>query len=196
VEPEEVLTKAYAAVEGAGIPPELREVALSKAIDLYSGTVLSGPDSSEPDSLPPKPRDGASVDEALSEGLRGVAEFFDLPHDEVEDYFAEDDEGELNFTNDPDELGSSTQAAVRALSLLLGAARKAGGYDSTSTSIEVFRNECVRHGIYDQNNFSSQVGGMTTHFVINGSGKSRTFTLKPTGRKDAKKVMNKLVGRD
>lgn len=195
MEPTEVLTKALAAVEEAQIPDDLRELAFGKAVDLYAGTASpqtgGGQQHQAPPPPPPSERDRHSD---LPERLTKVAEFYGLPADEVEDYFAEGEDGELRFTHDPESLGSTTVETVRSLSLLLGCARRMGGYDDNGTSVQVFRQECQRLGIYDTSNFSGHVGGMTKWFNVNGTGTGRTFVLKPTGRKDAKKLMSELAG--
>lgn len=192
MEPKDVLAKALAAVEEAGVPEDLRELAFAKALDLYAGTTSfparGGQQRETP--LPPKPNGGPGT----AEGLAKVAQSLNVPQEEIENYFSEDSEGELTFVGDPRPLGKDTSSQARAVSLLLGYARQVGGYDSQGTPRKILRAACDSLGIVDSN-YSKLFDKKKEWFTTSGSGQNVTVKVKPAGRTAAEEMMGELRSR-
>ncbi|QBI19976.1 hypothetical protein ER308_10665 [Egibacter rhizosphaerae] len=115
-----------------------------------------------------------------------------IPAEAIEDYFAENEYGELIFTNDPEKFGNNNADRVRALAITLVFARKVGGYDRDGTTYDTLKAECERLGIYDAKNFSTQLNGISKWVIPSGSGVSRTFKTKPSTKDEARKRMGVL----
>lgn len=189
MEPKEVLIKALEAVEGAEVPDDLRELAFAKAVDLYAGTAHRTPGEGRPShyNSPPPPQDETGRGERLGK----VAEFFGLPLDQVENYFLEDEDGELTFVGDPRPLGQNTSDQARAASLLLACARQVGGYDTQGTSRALLRSACDSLGLVDSN-YSKLFASKKAWFSVSGSGQKTTIKVKPDGRTAAEEKMSEL----
>lgn len=95
---------------------------------------------------------------------------------------------------DLEKLGSSKQAKVEKIAVLLCAARQAAGFDADGrTSDEVVRAEIERHGLYDVTNYSKHVKALRSLTNANGSGKATTYKIKYEGRVAARQIAKSLV---
>lgn len=194
MEATEILRKALQAVDDAEVPEDLRELAFAKAVDLYAGTDRpsirrrAGGRPEEEPSPPP-----AHDDEELSPGLRKVRDFYGMSDDQLTDWFEEDESGEIHLLHAPENLANDNANLVRVTCLLLGCARKVGGYDDSVTHYETFRSAIDDMGLYDSGNFSKQVAKMTEWFTVNGKSTKMSFRLKPGGRAIAKEKLRELL---
>lgn len=188
------LKAAIAALDAAGVPSDLREVAFGRAFD-----VLSGPERPQRQATAMPSADvgttAIAADTSPPHRFAAIAKELEVEPDLVERLFDEHGEDELQFVGSLQRLGSTKQAMVDGIAVLLCAARAAGGYDPDGrTSDAVIRAEVERHGLYDVTNYSKHTKNLRQLANANGSGRSTTYKLKYEGRVRARELARLLLG--
>ncbi|RPA58536.1 hypothetical protein EF294_15315 [Gordonia oryzae] len=178
MEPQEVLEKALAAVTVAQIPDDLREIAFSRAIDLYaSGSVPSAqpaatspassatPESDQPKASTPNGNTGFYI--AASKAT-GVSE------SRLEELIDIHERTPLVALRSSD-LPSNAAKAQKIVGLLILVARHFY-FDETETALSEVLEECKRLKCEDSN-FKRNISRID-NLVILGSGKAATAKVR------------------
>ncbi len=177
-----VLRAAYEAVIAADLPPELNPMAFEKALQMVAGESADSVDGS-----------GTPSSENAGAGGSPIAKEFDINSDQVDRLFDEVD-GALQFVGNLEKLGSTKQAKVEGLAVLLIAARSAAGYDPDGrTADRVIRAEVERHGLYDKTNYNKHLRRLRSYANPNGTGKDATYKIKYEGRQRARELAKDLI---
>ena len=210
VNTSEVLRAAWSAVEQAGLPEKVHEVAFREAVRLVA----------HPASTPTVPRQAGGV--AYGAGGRGTSSASgqgDMPasgNDQSVTRIAmseEDlvkkvaagtgadeaalanlihlDDGVLHFSVPGIKLGKSNADRTRTIAAVLTVVRSFA-LGEPGTSLELVREEAQRLKCYDSANFSAQLKALKG-FVIKGSGNNRRIEAKPAGIAEFATLVNSLV---
>jgi hypothetical protein len=170
VDVDELLAKAWAAVEGAGIPGPLQAVALKEAIDfLRAGDGAASASSSAPvpssssssggsgrASRRSSRRDASSdktgpVDQAAV--FAALADESGVSKADIEDVLQVRPDGTISVTAPTKDLGANVAEQARNIVALVASARAIGRGESP-VNAEAVRQELARKRAYQQNNFS------------------------------------------
>jgi hypothetical protein len=191
----ERLRAAVQAVEAAGVPDDLREVAFSRALDSLLGVA------SPPAAPPPSGTSGASSASAGATGasadgpLAKLAETLGIDSATAEKVYDIDEDG-LHLVLSPTKLGGVTTAMERIARLVV-AGRQAAGLDEGWTSIDVVRAVCENRGKYSAGNFSTYVKKLDgAGFRIKGAGASREFKANAQGFEETGTLVKQLAGQE
>lgn len=199
MEIEELLARAWSAVEKAGIPEPLQEYAFKEAITrlaVHEGTKEA------PDTPPPsKPQEAIAADgtSAASATTLTDAQLFakfsnesGVAQDLLEQVFYF--EGGVPHLNGPKaKFGSNMADQARAVALGLTAAYDYA-LDQQSTPIATIRTECDRLKCDPGKNFAKAMNGLTTVNYVGASNK-KTTRVKGEITSDAlKKLVNRILG--
>jgi hypothetical protein len=199
MEVNKVLAEAWAEVEKASLPEQLREVAFKEAIAMLTSekTPKQSGDSRHPRSPRPKVDD---VEKGSNDGKQGPADLLskfsheaDIPVDVLEEilYF---DDGLPRLSGPARKLGVRKSDQMRRVAIVL-----TGAYlyalDQTDVPAKVIRAECDRLKILDGGNFATVMGD-TPVVVGTGSARSRNFKLKSgtAGLTALKTAINEIRG--
>lgn len=182
-----LLRRAWAAVEVADLPEEIQPVAFTEAVRLLvpsekragSGrrttfeTPLGGRESAAD-------ANGDDTNAAPSEAeiYDRVVEHTGADRAKLEKLVHMDDDG-LRISVSGLRLGKNNADRARAVAQLMTICR-GFGLGENETPIEVIRAECARLKVYDQANFSAQIGRLDG-YVFAGSGQNRRLRAKPGG---------------
>ncbi|WP_370894553.1 hypothetical protein [Janibacter sp. GXQ6167] len=183
MEPSELLKKAWAAVEEAGLPEPLHEKAFEVAVSLLdANTPISShgePAHAPSASSPPATHSGAASGggSAGGEVLQKISHESGISEADLERVLHFDEEGNPHVTGPARKLGSSTATQARTVALLLTAAWSLG-LDSQQVPAKTIRDECARLKCFDQGNFGKHTGS-TPGLTTVGDGVSRSFKLRP-----------------
>lgn len=195
-----VLENAWAAVEGANLPVEVRPDAFREAVRLLAP--LSAPSSSphsvksggsetryqESKMLPPEGNgSGPSEDEIYA---RVVAQT-GVEREKLERAVYLDDDA-IRVSLPGLKLGKNNAERARAVAQLLTVVR-GFGLEESETSLEVIRAECERLKVYDSANFSSHMKGLSG-FVVTGTGQNRKVRAKGPGIQAFPALIGQLLG--
>jgi hypothetical protein len=197
MEVREVLKEALEAVNWAEIPPELQEVAFTRAIDLLAGPALGA--SQRAGTASGRGLDAGGVGDegdsspTESDRLKKVADAIGVSRERIEMIYLEHEE-ELQIVVDPGLLGSNMKERSKSIGLLVAAGRQLGGWDEGATRDSVVRAEVDRLGVYDGGNYAKYMKDMNAWFNVNGSGKAATYKLKFQGREYLKTFAKPLAG--
>jgi hypothetical protein len=185
---EHILKQALAAIDAAGVTPELREAAFNKSMDL-----LASPSSAP--TPPPLAKSSAQAGQQhpgveqqgtkfqiIAEWLRVDAPTIDAVFDVVD--------GELELALPTAALPKARSKATEEIALLLAAGRQALGEERTP--VDVIRGAAAHYNKIDANNFAGTLKGMDHWFALSGSGSKRTLKLKLTGREAATSLVKRL----
>jgi hypothetical protein len=190
MDPDEVLKKAWTAVEASGVPESLYEAAFQAAVTLFTpprnDTRKGG--EREPQVEEPVPRQESGTERVNDE------DFFDtfsretsIARPDLEEVFFLDGSGDPGLNPSARKLGRTAAAQIRAVAILLAGAH-VFGLDRASASVEVIRQECVRLNCYDSKNFKRymrEVAGW------NATGPDDKRVLKP--KADAQQELAKTM---
>ena len=200
-----VLKEAWAAVEEAGLPDRLHEVAFREAVRLIA----------PPPAEAPVPRQlgqsngartlntasaGAGVGATQGEGaltisedelVRKVASGTGADADALSNLIYIDG-GVLRLTLPGIKLGRNNADRTRTIAALFTVIRSFG-LDEDDTSVELVREEAQRLKCYDTANFASQLKALQG-FVIKGAGVNRRIQAKGPGINDFPALVAKLAG--
>jgi hypothetical protein len=200
----ETLKKAWAAVQEAGLPQEMHEVAFREAVRLLAPTGNGSAAVSwagKPNGNSTAEHAGRSNGENANEsGTPGIAEseMYDLV---VQQTGVDREKLERVVHLDADgprismagiKLGKNNAERTRVVAQVLAITRGFGMGES-DTPLEVIRAECDRLKVYDLNNFSAQLKALNG-YVITGAGQSRRLRAKGTGISAFAGVVDDLVG--
>lgn len=198
----ETLKRAWAAVEDAGLPVTVREVAFREAVRLLAPVPVvqtnaptapqaraSGPTRKpSPTNRRGAPNDrvgdaasngdGSKITESEDAIFGRVETQSGVSHEKLEE-LAHVDEGTLRVSLPGIKLGKNNAERTRAIAQILTILR-GFGLDEQDTSLELIRAEAQRLRCYDQNNFSSHLTALKG-YQITGSGQNRRIRAKSVG---------------
>lgn len=194
-----VLRDAWAAVDEADLPDDLRSVAFSEAVRLLAPPA---PNSSSPRSEKAGRNDTQS---SSPQGLThedGTGPSEDQIYDRVVAQTGVDrDKLERVVHLDGDtirvslaglKLGRNNAERARTVAQLVTVVR-GFGYEESETSLELIRAECERLKVYDSANFSSHMKALNG-FVVTGAGQNRKVRAKGPGIQAFPTVVDNLLG--
>ena len=205
MEVSETLKKAWAAVEDAGLPERIHEVAFREAVRLLvpapviPAAVAAAPQAGKPGGA------GSGAGGSSGGGSNGdigitvsedelyarVVTHTGVDRDRLEQVVHLD--GDVLKVSIPGiRLGRNNAERARAVAQILTIAR-GFGLDESETSLEVIRAECDRLRVYDQNNFSSHMKALNG-YVITGTGASRRVRAKSAGIQAFPALLESLLG--
>ncbi len=199
----EVLQKAWAAVEEAGLPAPIQPVAFREAVRLLSPPAQLAPPT------PSGTRGGGNGGgSGRAEANDGHGEDQGLAVTEAEIYgrvvqqtVVDLDKLERLVHLDGDtikvslpgvKLGKSNADKTRAVAQILTIVR-GFGLEEDETPVEVVRSEVQRLKCYDSANFSSHLGKLSG-FVVTGTGTNRRIRAKAAGIAAFPSFVDELVG--
>ena len=209
--PSEVLKEAWSAVEDAGLPEKIQEVAFREAVRLVAplearsmspdrsgtasagGSVTHGPELNGSGGPKNGGGDGAAGSITLSEkGLvQKVAAGTGADAEQLESLIHVDD-GKLRVSLPGFKLGKNNADRTRAIAAIFTIVRSFG-LDEDDTSVELVREEAQRLKCYDSANFSSQLKALQG-FVTKGAGVNRRIQAKGPGISEFPNLVSKLAG--
>ncbi|MFD7510507.1 hypothetical protein ACFV5N_14395 [Streptomyces sp. NPDC059853] len=195
MEISETLRKAWTAVEDAGLPEKIQEVAFREAVRLLAPTqvVATAPTNAprtsgqtgKPGATGGSPGSsanggdsngaGSKITEAESTILDKVEQHTGVSREKLEE-LVHLDNGVLKVSLPGIKLGKNNADKTRAIAQILTIVR-GFGLDENETSLEVVRAEAQRLKCYDSANFSSQIKALNG-YLITGSGTSRHIRAK------------------
>lgn len=193
MEVSETLKKAWAAVEDAGLPDRIHEVAFREAVRLLvpvpvvTAAPAAAPRVSGQAGKPGSTGGGASAD-GSGDGTK-ITEAEDAILDKVEmhtgvprtklDELVHLDDGVLKVSIPGIKLGKNNADKTRAIAQIITIVR-GFGLDEQETSVELVRAEAQRLRCYDQANFAAHLGKLNG-YLITGSGTNRRIRAKSAG---------------
>lgn len=206
MEVSETLKKAWAAVEGAGLPERIHEVAFREAVRLLVPVPAAGapaaaaPREGKPSGTGDSGTGGPGVGGSNGDG--GI----EVPEDEIYDRVVTQTgvdrdkleqvvhlDGDVLKVSIPGlKLGKNNAERARAVAQILTITR-GFGIEENETSLEVIRSECDRLRVYDQNNFSSHMRALVG-YVITGTGTNRRVRAKGPGVAAFPALVDYLLG--
>jgi hypothetical protein len=193
------LRAAVQAVEAAGVPDDLREIAFARALDATLGpaTPYVAPavasahpaDGPSPTSQPHAPttadRPLATLARKLGIEEATAARVYDL-----------DDDG-LHLVAGPARFDSRVTAAMEQIARLVVAGRQAAGLDEEWTSADQIRVACEDRGRYSDSNFATYVKRLDGDgFRIRGNGRNREFKANAIGFEHTGELVAQLAGQE
>jgi len=193
----ETLKSAWAAVEEAGLPEQIQQVAFREAVRLLvPSQVLAVPTATGSTSgqagnsqmMNGFVESSASRGAASDDGLK-IAEAESVILDRVErqtgvsraklDDLVYLDDGVLKISLPGIKLGKNNADKTRAIAQILTIVR-GFGLDEVETSLELVRDEAQRLKCYDSSNFSAHVRALDG-YLVTGSGTNRRIRAKSGG---------------
>ena len=193
---EELLSRAWSAVEKAGVPPELQELAFKEAISfLREG---SGGPSAGGAAQKHAPAGGADRPAGTSSGHRDASHFFahlaeesGVPETDLRDVLSLAIDGKVLVTPATTKLGATVAEQARTVIALVATARGIGlGEDPVDG--EQVRAECKRKRCYDSKNFANHMGGLNG---FNSGANRKQIVLTSKWPDDFKAAVAKAHGR-
>ncbi|MFJ9317236.1 hypothetical protein ACIRN4_23820 [Pimelobacter simplex] len=217
MEVSETLKKAWTAVEDAGLPEKIQEVAFREAVRLLVPTqvVAAAPAAAAPAAAAPRTAgqtgksgaasgatgsgssgggsngDGSKITEGESTILDKVEQHTGVSREKLEELVHLDD-GVLKVSLPGIKLGKNNADKTRAIAQILTIVR-GFGLDEDETSLELVRSEAQRLKCYDSANFSSQVK-VLNGYLITGSGTNRRIRAKSGGINAFPAFVDSLLG--
>jgi hypothetical protein len=204
METSDILKKAWAAVQDAGLPDKLHEVGFLEAVRLLSPQ-QPAPVVTASGAAAPKPgnvgTNNGTAGDASKDGP-GTAVSEELMYDRVVTQtgvskeklerlvFLDEDGPRLALPGI--KLGRNTADRARAVAQVLTIVR-GFGLGEDATSLDVIRAECIRLKVYDSPNFSSQVTKMDG-YPVTGSGAGRRLRARGTGITGFPALVDRLLG--
>ncbi|WP_404435495.1 hypothetical protein LG322_10080 [Microbacterium aerolatum] len=184
---EELLTRAWGAVEKAGIPEPLHEYAFKEALSILSAET-SG-DASLAPKLPKAAKQGAGVEEGSKSDDSGgqsdkqifskFAQESGVPEDQLERlYYFED--GVPHIIGPKARFGSNLADQARAVSLALTAAYDYA-LDQQNIAVGLVRAECERLKCDPGSNWNKAMNSLTTVNYVGAPGKKTMRAKSDTG---------------
>lgn len=179
----EVLKRALAAVDEAGLPSDLRVVGFERAVALMTTDAGDG----QPGSTIKRPQDEGNG--AAGGRLAKISSGLGVDPSQIERLFDEH-EAALQFVGDLEKFGNTKAAKTQGLATIFLAGRQMGGYDEGPSPDNVLRSELDRHGLLDVGNYSKYMAPLRTLYNVNGSGRNASYKIKYDGRQKAKELAN------
>ncbi len=188
----DILVEALRAVEEAKVPPELREIAFAKAIDLAAGTEQAAPRSAVRPQQEDSGRPGGSG--ALSGSvLQRIATKLRLEEAVVGHVYNVDGEGRLELVISQGRLPAAASAATKEIGLLMAAGRQASGVDAEWTATEEIRKVCEHFKRFDGPNFASTIKSMDDVFLMRGTPRKREVKMTVPAWEAATALVKRLA---
>ncbi|TQS40391.1 hypothetical protein [Cryptosporangium phraense] len=209
MEVSETLKKAWSAVENAGLPDKIHEIAFREAVRLLApapiGAAAPATAASQVSGQTEKSGspgggmagsggsigDTSKIVEDESILLDKVAQHTNVPRGRV-DELVHLDGGVLKVSIPGIRLGKSNADKTRAIAQILTIVR-GFGLDEDETSLELVRAEAQRLKCYDSANFSSQVKALNG-YLITGNGANRRIRAKAAGIAAFPALVDSLLG--
>lgn len=211
MEISETLKQAWTAVEDAGLPEKIQEVAFREAVRLLVPTpVVAAAPAAAPGTSSQTRKSGATsgsagsgasggasngdrskITEAESAILDKVEQHTGVSREKLEELVHLDD-GVLKVSLPGIKLGKNNADKTRAIAQILTIVR-GFGLDEDETSLELVRAEAQRLKCYDSANFSSQVK-VLNGYLITGSGTNRRIRAKSGGINGFPSFVDSLLG--
>jgi hypothetical protein len=191
-----ILVEAISAVNAANVPPELKEAAFSKAVDVIMARRTAARREQmgleEPGPPGPLPRAGTQV--ASDDALSRIANRLRLDRAVVAEVFDEQD-GKIDVIVAPKKLDPRKAPATKQLATLVAAARQGADLEEWTDADEIrrFVEDFKR---YDSANFASALKEMDDIFRIKQTGRKITLKLGRPGWDRATELVAKLGGED
>lgn len=200
----ETLRKAWAAVQEAGLPEEMHEVAFREAVRLLAPTgngFAAAPRVGKPNGEAA----GSQADRSRGETANGDGaprvtenEMYDLvvqqtgvDREKLERVVHLDTDGpKISIAGM--KLGKNNAERTRVVAQILAMTR-GFGLGESDTPLEVIRAECDRLKVYDLNNFSAQLKALNG-YVVTGTGQTRRLRAKGPGIAAFAGVVDDLAG--
>jgi hypothetical protein len=213
VEPVDVLRRALQAVEGAGIPDDLRALAFTTAVDLVvtgRGAAARAPAPARASAPAAVPAPAAPVPDRVARPVpvapappevhsppvdgwdRIAAELGVRP--ELLDRIWDEHAGQLHLTGDVTRLGRTRAERVgNAALLLLAGLRWSGRDEGAPVPDAVVRAEVERLGLLDTGNYTKHLAARRALLAITGSGRTATYKLRYDGAEEARRLARALL---
>lgn len=193
----DALKEALAAVEEAGIPDELREVAFAAALEhlLPRGAAgLHTEQQQQPDGAPPPaPAERAQV--RGDDPIAKIARRLQIDATEAGRVFDVDEEG-VHVIVQRARLADSRLGATQQIAQLVAAARQAAGLDEGWTSVDTVRKAVEQKGVLDAPNFARALNALDGQGLrLRGQRGNRELKMHDTGFEAAGELVRDLAGR-
>lgn len=196
---EELLARAWSAVENAGIPEPLQEYAFKEALTRLSGSVGTA---ATPQNNGSAEKSGQSESESAP-GLEATfltdAQLFDkfslesgVPKEQLEQAFFFQD-GLPHLNGPKAKLGSNVAEQARAVALALTAAYDYSR-DQQNTPASTIRLECERLKCDPGKNWAKAMNALTTVNYVGASGKKTMRTKGETTSDALQKLVKSILG--
>ena len=195
-----VLKEAWAAVEEADLPDDLRSTAFQEAVRLLTPSAVtpaSAPsaapnpiDTRRAEPLGSSPNDGGTGPTEEQIYARVVAQT-GVDRDKLERVVHLDGDA-IRVSLPGLKLGKTNAERARVVAQLVTVVR-GFGYEEGETSLELIRAECERLKVYDSANFSSHMKALNG-FVVTGTGQNRKVRAKGPGIQAFPTVVDNLLG--
>lgn len=187
MELREAMKQAAAAVEEAGLPEDLRQIAFKTALDSLLGVGQATSGAATP---PPVATSAVMSDDRL--GM--VASKLGMSVEDVAEVI-HCDESAADIVVGYSRLASGKAAGVRQIALLICAARQASGLDPDGwTATSAIRDVAKEFNKFDEANFAGTLKEMDKEFNFQGSGAGRKLRLTRKGWEDVKALVAELTG--
>jgi len=209
MEVSETLKKAWAAVEDAGLPDKIHEVAFREAVRLLVPVVTAAPAAAPREDgqrgKSGSTGDGASIGGSGGWGSNGdgtkIAEAEAAILDKVETHadvsrtklaeLVHLDDDVVKVSIPGIKLGKNNADKTRAIAQIITIVR-GFGLDEQETSVELVRAEAQRLRCYDQANFAAHLGKLNG-YLITGSGTNRRIRAKAAGIQSFAALVDSLL---
>jgi len=183
-----LLKRAWAAVDGAGVPEHLHEVAYTAALEMLAG-----------DSPAADASNGAGGSQARKNGrstasgsvIDKVASELGLGASKVQRVFSEKN-GLPELIVKSSKLPGPKASAAHDISLLMMVARQSAGLDDYTDS-KVLREACKGYGKFDKNNFGTHIKSLDSLTVTKGSGRNQQRKLTKPGKETGSGLIEKYA---
>jgi hypothetical protein len=199
----ETLKKAWAAVQEAGLPEVMHEVAFREAVRLLvqTGNGMAAPGAGKPSGEVVVHQAGRSNGESANgDGTPRVSEneMYELvvqqtgvDREKLERVVHLDDDGP-KISVAGIKLGKNNAERTRVVAQILAMTR-GFGLGESETPLEVIRAECDRLKVYDLNNFAAHMKALSG-YVVTGTGNNRRLRAKGPGIAAFAALVDELLG--
>lgn len=204
MDPNDVLKKAWAAVENSGVPEHLQETALKAAIQMLSSPAWAKTAPDTPPAAAPVLFKGApaaaetpatlgSGENSSDDFFKRVARVSDFAPEDLQEVFWLDD-GVVHLVPKARDLGDSSADQMRSVALLLTAAYS-WGLGASETSLDVISTECRALHCLDSGNFSARVSNFPP-LIVTGASRKKVAKTKPATQAAFDKLVAGVIGRE
>jgi hypothetical protein len=186
----QALRDASSAVDEAGIPKDLREIAFARALDY---ALLPSQPPPEPRPKADGPPDHQHQDgDADAPSLENLVKKLDVPLSQVQRIYEIDDEG-VHLLMSTSDLPAKKQDAMAEIAYLIIAGRQATGLDEF-TSPKVVKEAADNRGVLDSSNFWKAVGKIDGKGIrIRGTNANRDFKINQAGYEKAAAIVKRIA---
>ena len=192
------LRAALEAVEAAGVPEDLREIAFTRALEVTLGPVVPiapvppgqspiGTHAPAPELTPPADAGSqiARLASKLGIDVPTAAKVYDI-----------DSDG-LHLLLSPKKFDDKVTGAMQQIARLIVAGRQAAGLDEEWTKLKEVRAACENRGKYDGSNFSTYIKKLDGDgFRLKGTGQSRELKANASGFEKTGELVKELAAQE